>query len=239
MIETQRLLIDKNKEVTYHGEFYNKLNDTEQWIRLSDGCFRDCWNCYCPKDKVSYGLPKIERNKVVLLDMNFLWAYPDPLLAIAQLGCMRVNNKKIYYDFCCGLDFELLTQPMCHILKMYRFGRFNNKRRFIPGLRLAWDRSFKEQRKLKRAIGMLLKAGYKPQNLQMFILANGAVPFEECVMKLDLLKVWNIQVCDCWYDNQTRGNVKPEYWSKSECESFGKMCRTHNHLVNYGINPDI
>ena len=48
----QRLI--KNKEIEYHSEFKNDLNDTEQHIRLSDGCFRDCWNCYAPTKKIWY-----------------------------------------------------------------------------------------------------------------------------------------------------------------------------------------
>jgi len=27
--------------VEYHSEFYNKIEEQEQWIRLSDGCFRN------------------------------------------------------------------------------------------------------------------------------------------------------------------------------------------------------
>ena len=68
----------------YHSEFYNKIDESEQWIRLSDGCYRNCWNCYCPKEVVSYSLPEIKRNKVVILDMNYLYAHDNPLYDIIQ-----------------------------------------------------------------------------------------------------------------------------------------------------------
>ena len=56
--------MEQKQEVKYHSEFYNKCNDTEQWIRITDGCFRNCWNCYCPTEKKVYDLPEVIRNKV-------------------------------------------------------------------------------------------------------------------------------------------------------------------------------
>ena len=228
-----------SKSVVYHSEFYNKSNETEQWIRLSDGCYRNCWNCYCPKHKLSYEIPGIIRNKVVILDMNFLYAYQNPLKALLGLGEKKVNNRKVYYDFYCGLDYGLLTQPICNALKKGGFGRFNNKRNYIRGLRIAWDRSVREQKIIKKAIDRLNLSGYNPKLIQIFILANGKVPFKECRLKLDLMKVWNVQVADCWYDNQKRGSVKPVHWTDEECKNFGKLCRKHNHLVAYGIDPEL
>lgn len=36
--------IEKNGEkITYHDEFYSVARDGEHWIRLTDGCFRQCW----------------------------------------------------------------------------------------------------------------------------------------------------------------------------------------------------
>jgi hypothetical protein len=221
-------------EVVYHTERYNVTNDTEQWIRLTDGCFRNCWNCYCPAEKKVYPCPEIIRKKVVILDMNFLYAHDHPLETIKWLSTMDVH-----YDFYCGLDFTLLTQDTCNALRP-RFGRFNNKRNFIPGIRLAWDRTVREQKEMKAAIQMLLKAGYRAKNLQIFMLCNGkSVPFVECVQKLNLMKVWNVQVADCWYDNQKRGSVVPDSWTGEQCLTFGRLCREHNQIVIYGIYPEM
>jgi len=46
----------------------------------------------------------------------------------------------------------------------------------------------------------------------VFLLCNWKIPYSECLKKLDLLKVWNVQVCDCYFDNQIR-NIQPVYWS--------------------------
>jgi len=228
-----------HKIVEYHSEFYNQSNETEQWLRLSDGCFRNCWNCYAPTKKVHYKIPEIIRNKVVIMDMNFLWAYPNPAETLKFLGNRIVNKKCVKYDFCSGLDYTLLTPEICRILFYHRFGRFNNKRNFTKAPRIAWDRSVKEQKIMKGALKELKRAGFTMRNIQVFILANGKIPFDECALKLDLMKVWNVQVADCWYDNQKRGSVEPRYWSYDECKAFGKLCRTHNKLVNFGIDPEL
>ena len=216
-------------EVEYHREFYNKLNETEQWIRLSDGCYRNCWNCYAPTDKVYYPVPEIKRNKVVLLDMNFIYAYPDPLKAIEYMGKIKVNKKVVYYGFLCGLDFTLFTKELVFAMKKARFGRFNNKRNYVNGLRFAWDRGIDEGLLIIKAIGNMQDAGYKRN--QVFMLTNGKVSFKECVQKLKVLKELRTEICDCWYDNQVRGSVKPIYWTDEECKLFGKLCRSHNVAI--------
>lgn len=222
----------KDREIEYHSEFINKIGSEEQHIRLSDGCFRNCWNCYAPTQKVWYEIPKIVRNKVVFYDMNFLWAYPDPLKVIKDLGQIKVNDKVVYYDFWCGIDFTLLTPEIANALNESRFGRFNNKRNYVRGIRLAWDRSIREQGEFIKALELLDKAGYNRINHQVFMLVNGKIPFKECSKKLQVLMYQHIQVCDCWYDKQKRGSIIPKFsWTQSECDIFGFQCRDHNEIV--------
>ncbi|MFH1638383.1 MAG: hypothetical protein ABIB71_08210, partial [Candidatus Woesearchaeota archaeon] len=64
------------------------------------------------------------------------------------------------------------------------------------------------------------------------------ISFTECCQKLDILKVWGVQVSDCWYDNQTFPKVKPIGWLEHECKMFRRKCRKHNQLVNFGIDPE-
>ena len=221
------------KKVEYHKEFINKIGGSEQHIRLSDGCYRDCWNCYAPKEKVWYKLPEIVRNNVVFYDMNFLWAYPNPLETIKKLGEIKVNGKVVYYDFWCGIDFTLLTSEIAKALKESRFGRFNNKRSYARGLRIAWDRSLKEQEQFIKAIEMLDEAGYNRINHQVFMLTNGKIGFNECRRKLQVLMYQHLQVCDCWYDMQKRGKVDPLFsWTAEQCKIFGGLCRDHNIIIS-------
>jgi len=215
----------------YNSDFYNVSNDTEQWIRLTDGCYRNCWNCYAPIEKKVYDLPKIERNKVRFLDMNFIYAHNNPINLIKSLRDIKVNNKIVRYTFLCGLDFTLFSYELLRVMKSSRIGRFNNKGNFINGLTIAWDRKYKEVDKFELAIDMIVKAGYMKRNIQVFMLCNGKISFKECVNKLKILKKHRIQIADCWYDNQKRGSVIPKYWTNEECKVFGKLCRSHNIAI--------
>jgi hypothetical protein len=226
----------KNKEegkedypIVYHDEPYNEVRNDEQWIRLSDGCFRSCWNCYCPKDKKFYPIPTIERNKVRFIDMNFLYAYPNPIETLKDLGRIKVNNKVVHYHFLCGLDFTLFNYDILLALKKSRFGRFNNKGNWINGLQIAWDRGIDEKDYFIKAIQLINKVGYK--SIACLMLCNGKISYDECFKKLLILKDLRVEIQDCWYDNQKRGKVEPIYWTKEQCNTFGKLCRSHNVAI--------
>jgi hypothetical protein len=118
-----------------------------------------------------------------------------------------------------------LTQEIADALKASRF----------QNIRLAWDWFYKDQLRIKDAVEMLTKAGYRPKDIMVFMLCNWKIPYSECMRKLDLLKVWNVQVCDCYFDNQTR-NIQPVYWSKPEIDDFNRRCRKNNRLVNFRMN---
>ena len=218
------------QKAIYHSEFYNKADLKEQWIRITDGCFRHCWNCYCPTEKKVYDLPEIIRNKVRFMDMNFLYAHPNPISFIQSLP-KKINGKVIRYTFLCGLDFTLFNQEIINAMKKARVGRFNNKGNFINGLSFAWDRGINEESLFNKAVEIIVNAGYLKRNIQILMLCNGKVSFEECLKKLKVLKKHRIQIADCWYDNQKRGSINPTYWTDEECKTFGRLCRSHNIAV--------
>jgi len=72
----------------------------------------------------------------------------------------------------------------------------------------------------------------------VFIICNWKIDQAICLKKLDLLKVWRVQVADCYFDNQLSPNIKPEYWTEKEIKEFRHKCRKHNQLVNFGIDPE-
>ncbi|MCK5023291.1 MAG: hypothetical protein KAS04_03905, partial [Candidatus Aenigmarchaeota archaeon] len=73
----------------------------------------------------------------------------------------------------------------------------------------------------------------------IFMICNWKIPFKENCQKLDLCKVWNVQVSDCCFDNQVFPNVIPIHWKTEELKEFRKKCRKHNQLVNFGIDPEL
>ena len=216
----------------YSKGSYNKYDDTEQWIRLSEGCPNNCEFCReskeCGVEPIYFDIPEIIRNKVKIMDMNLLYK-PKAIEIIQELGNKRVNNKVVYYELICGIDWRFMTQEKANALKQNRF----------VNLRFAWDYTLQHQMKIKDCVSMLLKAGYKPKKLSCFILCNWKIPYEDCLRKLDLLKIWNIKVNDCWFDNQLSPNIEPIYWTKEQIKDFRSKCRKHNQMVLFGIDPEL
>ncbi len=232
--------IEKNGEkITYHDEFYSVARDGEHWIRLTDGCFRQCWNCYTPKEYKVYDLPEIKANKVRFLDQNFLDAHPEPLKLIKSLPC-KFDGKVIRYMFYSGLDFTLFSHAILRAMKEARIGRFNNQGHFINGLSIAWDRGYDECNMIELAIDYMLEAGYSRRGIQIRMLCNGKIGYDECLKKLSLLYKKRVMIDDCWFNNQKRGSVKPIHWTAEQCKMFGDSCRANNVAVmqnqHAGIN---
>jgi len=216
--------------VTYGKSQYNMIIDDIQRIELSRGCPHDCPYCYEPTLMEQFPIPAITRNHVEILDMNFLYQ-PNILDRIKELGMYRVKEKKVYYEAVCGFDYRLLTEDIALALKGSGF----------VNIRLAWDWFMKDQYKIKDAIDLLRSAGYKTgkkSEISLFMIVNYKIPYEECCKKLDLMKVWNVLVCDCCYDGGYNIAV-PEYWSGEQIKLFRAKCRKHNQLINFGIDPEV
>jgi len=207
---------------------YNKFNDEEQWIRITEGCPNNCPYCYEPQEKKYFGVPKIIRNKVKIMDMNLL-CKREAIHIIEGLGSTRVNEKVVYYELICGVDWRFLTQELANSLRKNRFKK----------IRVAWDFGFAHQKSIKKAIEMLRKAGYKgADEIMVFMVCNWKVGYEVNLRKLDLLKVWRVQASDRWFDNQLPPNIHPVHWTKEQIKVFRSKCRKHNHLVTFGIDPE-
>jgi hypothetical protein len=203
-----------------------------QRIKLSEGCPHLCPYCYEGNQMVQWPIPEITSNNVEILDMNFLYQ-PEILQRLKILSEKTYKEKVVYFEAVCGFDFRLLTQDIANALKVARFQH--------P--KLAWDWFMKDQYKINDAIEMLLKAGYKSgggrtSDISIFMLVNWKIPYEECCKKLDLMKVWRVNVCDCCYDGGYK-YATPMHWKAWQIESFRAKCRKHNQLVAFGIDPEI
>lgn len=222
---------EADRSVPYSKGEYNKSDEKEQWIRLSEGCPNGC--PYCregvenPKLKV-FEIPELIRSEVKILDMNLL-CHPEALEIIRELGRRKVNNKVIHYELLCGVDYRFLTQDMAVALKQSRF----------KNIRLAWDHSIKLQKIIKEKTQLLLNAGYHPRDIMIFVICNWRIPYEEDLKKIDLCKIWNFKMADCYFDNQLSPNIKPIHWTEEQIRDFRKRIRKHNQLVNFRIDPEL
>lgn len=208
---------------------YNKYDDKEQWIRISEGCPNGCPYCYEPKKEVIHGIPEIVRNDVKIMDMNLLSKMPQALDIIRILGNRRVNNRVVYYELVCGVDYRFMTQEISDALKKSRFRQ----------IRIAWDLSYNLQFKIKSTINMLIKSGYKQKDLMLFMICNWEISYQECLKKLYLCAVWGVKVSDCYFDGQKMPEVIPLGWTLEQIYDFRKRVRKHNQLVSFGIDPEI
>ena len=209
-----------NQKIKYSYGSYNKYDYKEQWIRITEGCPHNCPYCYEPQEFNIFDIPEIIRNDVKIMDMNLL-CKKNALKIILDLGNMKVNKKVVYYELVCGIDFRFLTQDIANALKKSRFTK----------IRMAWDWFMKDQYKIKDAIQMLLKAGYNSKKIMIFMICNWKVPYNECCKKLDLCKVWNVQVADCYFDNQTSPNIIPLFWTDEQNKSFRKKIQAYKNWL--------
>jgi len=226
-MEKQERLQELKKPII-HTLPYNKSDKNEQWIRLSSGCPNNCVYCYEPKKEKTYPIPEIIRNIVKIMDMNLL-SKKKVYEILNELKDKKVDGKVVHYELICGIDWRYLTFKIAISLK---------KARFI-NIRMAWDHSFKDQKKIKNAINILKKVGYNPKNITIFMICNWKISYNENLYKLDLCKVWNVKVADCYYDNQLSPNIIPIHWLDKQIKTFRKKVRKHNQLINFGIDPEI
>ncbi len=193
-------------------------------IQFTKGCPNQCIYCYEPPEMeyLDPDIPKTE-DLVQILDMNIL---ANPRAEEIIVYCMETNNK--HYELVCGIDFRLLDQGMANLLHNARFIK----------MRWAWDYGFSQQKIHQKVWKMFKKAGYKSEELSVFMLVNWKIPYVECCKKLDLLKVWNVKVNDCCFDGGYK-RAKPKDWNIDQIKRFRAMCRKHNQLVLFKIDPEL
>ena len=188
-------------------------------IQFTSGCPNNCSYCYEPKEIKCFSPIIPDDKEIQILDMNIL-ANPNVKNLLRSLP-----KKK--WELICGVDYRLLDQEICDLMK---------EKGFIK-VRWAWDFNFGQQKTHKKIKSMFVKSGFNPKTLSVFILANWKIPYVDCMKKLDLLKVWNVKVNDCCWDGGYK-LAKPVYWTPEQIKKFRGSCRKHNQMVLFGIDPE-
>lgn len=188
-------------------------------IQFTSGCPNNCAYCYEPTKIKTFSVSIPEDKYIQILDMNFL---ANPL----HKEILKIMPKQ-KYELVCGVDYRRITQEIANLLKQKGFIK----------IRWAWDYSFMDQKIHKKTWLILKKAGYRSEDLSVFILVNWKIPFIDCIRKLDLLKAWGVKVNDCCYNGGYK-RAKPEYWTPEQIKRFRAMCRKHNQIVLFKIDPE-
>ena len=218
-------------EKPYSKGSQNIITDDYQVIRLSEGCPHKCPWCREWKEIGDawqiFPIPKIVRRDVRITDMNLL-AKPEAISLIQSFRDIRVGGKVIYPWLVCGIDYRFLTPEIAQALKDSWF----------VNMHIAWDWRYSDQKKIKKAVDMLKKVGYR--EISIFMVCNHpAVSYKENCKKLDLCKYWGCKVNDCWFDNQISPNIVPIGWNHDDIKAFRKAVRKHNQIVLFGVDPEL
>jgi len=229
---TQTRLINRRSSKYQYGPINQVIEGKVQKIKTFEGCPHNCPYCDEPTGRKYFEIPELVCDKILEVSQNILYR-EDAKQYLIELG---MTGREV--ELVCGVDFRLLDMETAEILREFKFGWFNKKWKWSRGIRIAWDWFVDDQYKIIDAIKLLLGAGFNQSEIMVFMIVNWKVPLWECELKLDLLKVWGVKVCDCCFDGG-HANAIPEYWSQKEIDYFRAKCALHNQLVNYKIYPDL
>ena len=212
-----------------------------QIVHTSRGCKRRCtfcgtWRIEPEFTCVDSVLPLIKKRKLVFYDNNLLAnSHIDKILG--ELAEYRTKKgHPLRCESQSGFDLRLLTQERVKLLKDAHF----------VNPRIAWDGRYKTWPKVKNAIGLLEKAGYKRKGTYIFMICNCVLPYAEMKKKLEACRRWQVRVIDCRYRplDYTEDNYRPgiraqgngEYyihdgWTDSQVRRFRRSVRRQNIAI--------
>jgi len=212
-----------------------------QIIHTSRGCTRKCTFCGTWKIEPEFKcvetiLPLIKKRRIVFYDNNLL-ANPHIDKILFEISGHRIEKR---YSISCesqsGFDLRLLTPERAKLLKVARF----------VNPRVAWDGSYKDWARVKKAIGYLEDVGYKHTDIFVFMIYNCTLSYKEMRKKLDACRRWGVRVIDCRYRplDYTEDNYRPgskpqkageyyihERWTDSEVRRFRRAVRRQNIAI--------
>ena len=154
------------------------------------GCIRNCKFCIVPeKEGKIREHAEIEEflnpksNIVVLLDNNFL-ALPSHIRKL-----QKYIKKGWRIDFNQGLDARIINEENAKLLA---------KIKHKETIRFAWD-NIKDESKIIRGLDLVIRAGIRPRNITVYVLAGFDTTFEEDLYRIQRLR----DIKD------ERGSIKP------------------------------
>ena len=154
------------------------------------GCIRNCKFCIVPeKEGKIKEHAEVEEflnpksNVVVLLDNNFL-ALPSHIKKL-----QKYIDKGWIMDFNQGLDARLVNKENAKLLAKIKHKEM---------IRFAWD-NIKDETEIIKGLELVIKAGIRPRNITVYILAGFDTTFEEDLYRIQRLR----DIKD------ERGSIKP------------------------------
>jgi hypothetical protein len=214
-----------------------------QIIHAMRGCFRKCAFCGTWKieDHESFDTnfpDRIIKNKVIFYDNNFL-RNPNIRDCLRRMAKMRIDGKSLVCESQSGFDGRILDQELAILLKE---AGFRNPR-------IAWDNSIDDFEEIRRQVGFLVKAGFKPKDIYVFVLYNWKYPYE--IMEEKRMKCYElgVQIADCRFrpldqlSDRYNGRlpqsgddyyIHPK-WDDLSVKQYRSNVRKHNICIRHGL----
>jgi len=216
-----------------------------QIIHTSRGCKRKCTFCGTWKIEPVFTCVDtindfIKKPKLVFYDNNLL-ANPNIDKILREVSEYKIDNRyRVSCESQSGFDLRFLTPERARLLKAARF----------MNPRVAWDGSYKDWKRVKKAIGYLKAAGYNHTDIFVFMIYNCTLSYKEMKKKLNACRRWGVRVIDCRYRplSYTEDGYKPgrkpqgqsdyyiyEGWKDWQVRKFRRSVREQNIAVLLGL----
>ena len=237
------VFVGVNKHAENCKPAYDLVDVDYQIVHATRGCIRRCKFCGTWKIEPKFTYKKsikdeICSNRIIFYDNNLL-ANPYIENILEELSKASHNGKAVYSESQCGIDGRLLTQKLANLLK---------KSRFINP-RIAWDHEFEQNKIIKKQLDILVNAGYRMNDIYIFMLYNWEIPFKEMEKKRLKCWEWGVQIADCRFRplNQTfdhyssaKEQTSDDYyihpkWTDEEIKKFRRNVRRQNICVRQGF----
>ena len=101
----------------------------------------------------------------------------------------QVCGRPVYSESQCGIDGRMLKPRIAELLKKAKF--------LNP--RIAWDHGYDERERIEQQIQMLVDAGYRSNDIYVFMIYNFDLPFREMLKKIRKCKDLGVPIADCRY----------------------------------------
>ena len=217
-----------------------------QIIHSSRGCERGCKFCGVNKIEPKFhGFPSIEneivRKNLVFYDNNLLRnPYVEDLLN--ELIRLRNEKKITKCESQSGFDGRVLRKNH-NLAKLLKEANFKDPK-------IAWDGPFRQHKKRKEEIDVLVDAGYNPKEIAVFMLYNHDLSYNELEKKRAICFEWGVQISDCrfrpldkltdGYNPHKRTQERNEYyihenWTDQEVRQFRRNVRRHNICIRHNM----
>lgn len=237
------------KEVDMYEADDSLIDVDFQILHTTRGCPRRCKFCgayLIEQDwECKYSIKKeIKKKKIVFYDNNLLAnEYIEYILD--ELAELKRQKKINYVESQSGLDGRILRKKPFLAIKLFKAG-FKN-------VKIAWDGPLKQHEEIEKQIIILSEAGFKRNEIGVFMIYNANLSYEEMEKKRIKCVEWGVQIVGCRYIplNQTYDNynamrknqTNDDYfiniktgWTDQKNKKFKKNIRLGNICVRYRLD---